>query len=100
MRDGVDSGAARITLEPGDLIAWEAPELRHNVPGYMLVGPMPDVGRGEGLWFQFNPRPWHEYRIAGVQGLTVREAEEVLNGEREWPGPGRLLLVRKGRSHE
>lgn len=76
----------RTTLSPGDLLFWTADAEEENAQG----APLLVSEDGESLWFQFNPHPWHEQEIAGVQGLTVHQAEQVLRGELEWTGPGHL----------
>lgn len=75
------------TLNPGDLIFWTGdPGAEYSAGAALLV-----ADDGESLWFQFNPKPWHEQVLDGALGLTVHQAEEVLRGERKWTGSGRLF---------
>lgn len=72
-------GGSRTRLKPGDLVMVDPVKPGVN-PAAVLV-----AENGTDLFFQFSPRPWHETAPAGVKGLTVAEAEEVLRGEREYP---------------
>lgn len=78
---------SRITLNPGDILIWHDPDAQTYEP----VAPMVVAPNGTDLWFQFAPKPWHLLTQDGVKGLTVSEAEDVLNGELEWDGPGYLF---------
>lgn len=74
---------SRTTLKPGDLIAID-PVRPGVVAGTVLV-----AENGEDLYFAYTNVPWTERKdmeAQGQPGLTRAEAEEVLNGEREYPG--------------
>ena len=81
---------ARITLNRGDLLMWDPGPRSALGPGPLLVADEHE------LWYQFSNKPWHEMeqRVEPngplVRGLTVEQAEAVLNGEAEWTLPGRL----------
>lgn len=77
------SGTRSVTLKPGDLVYWVPPEDAENVePSVAAVS-----DDGTELMFQFGPRPWSQYPHPGP---TVAEAEEILNGKREFDLPGRI----------
>lgn len=73
------SGTRRVTLRTGDLIYWEPPlGDEDHAPGVAAV-------ENGALMFQFGTRPWDQFG-----GPTLAEAVEILNGEREFPLPGRI----------
>lgn len=69
---------SRYTLKPGDLLMVD--------PVIANVTPTPAVvaENGVDLMFAWNPKPWHQQRIANQPGLTAQEAEQVLQGKREY----------------
>ena len=69
-----------VVLQDGDLLIWE------DEPGY---GPSALLVRDGALWFQFHGKPWHE---APHHGLTLEEAQDVLNGRVPFRFGGRLRL--------
>lgn len=71
---------SRYTLKPGDLLMVDPVR-----PG---INPTPCVvaENGVDLMWQYNPTPWHLLNIKGLPGLTVKQAEEVLQGVREYEG--------------
>lgn len=74
---------SRTTLKPGDLIAVD-PVKPGVVAGHAVV-----AENGEDLYFAYTNIPWHkreDMAKIGQPGLTRAEAEEVLQGEREYPG--------------
>lgn len=70
----------QIVLKDGDLLIWE------DEPG---VSPSALLVRDGALWFQFHGKPWHE---SPYNGLTLVEAQDVLNGKLPFRFGGRLRL--------
>jgi len=69
-----------VVLRDGDLVIWE------GEPGY---DPSALLVRDGALWFQFHDKPWHE---PPHHGLTLEEAQDVLNGKLSFRFEGRLRL--------
>lgn len=73
-------------LNPGDVVWWEpGPEEEHLQGAPLVVDE-----QLTGLFFVYNPKPWHEQLFEGHAGLTITEVEEVLSGNMRFNLPGRI----------